>query len=408
MNRFLLILPPLLVIASSAPAADWPQFRGPLGMATSVEKDLPVHWSATENLRWKIDLPGRGLSNPVIADGRVYVTASGGWQQDRLHVLCFAAATGKKLWERQLAATGGTQSHPKTCMAAPTPCTDGKQVYALFATGDLACLDSDGNLRWYRSLVGDYPTITNQVGMAASPVVWKDTLIVPMENVGESFLTGIDTRTGKNRWKVPRKRDIHWTTPLVVPDGDGADVLFLDGDELAAFDVASGEKRWSFKAGGLSTVPSPVAGREGTILVPAGEITAVLPVRDKPAPELVWKSNKLKIGTYASPLYYQDRVYVCTSIGITCGSALDGKELYKQRIKGALSASPVAGDGKVYVLNEDGVVTVLESSDEAKVLATNTVATGEIFLATPAIADGAIYLRSDQHLYCIGKPRTER
>src|SRR2546428_749632 len=157
-----------LVPFSFALAADWPQWRGPGGGGGAEEKGLPVPWSATENVRWKGELPGRGLSAPVIAAGRVYVTAATGHDQDRLHVLCFDEATGRKLWERQFWATGTTLCHPKTNMAAPTPATDGKHVYALFATQDLACLDADGNLLWFRSLTGDYPTVGNNVGMASS------------------------------------------------------------------------------------------------------------------------------------------------------------------------------------------------------------------------------------------------
>ena len=153
-----LVLPFLL-------GADWPEFRGPGGQGWSEEKSLPTRWSKTENLRWSAELPGRGLSSPIIVGDRVFLTACTGFQQTRLHVLCFEAATGKLLWERKLWATGGTSCHPKTNMAAPTPVTDGRHVYALFATGDLACYDRDGNLVWYRSLVGDYPTVGNNVGM---------------------------------------------------------------------------------------------------------------------------------------------------------------------------------------------------------------------------------------------------
>src|SRR5947209_14943547 len=148
-------------------AGEWPQFRGPGGTAVSKEMDLPVKWSKTEGLRYRTALPGRGLSNPVIAGGRVYLTACSGYRERRLHVLCYDETTGKKLWERQFAATGNTTCNPSTSMAAPTPATDGKAVYALFACGDLAALDCDGALLWYRSLVGDYPQLTNQVGMAA-------------------------------------------------------------------------------------------------------------------------------------------------------------------------------------------------------------------------------------------------
>src|SRR5262245_19648781 len=226
----------LLCVTVSA-AGDWTRFRGPGGVGVSDETGIPTTWSEKENIRWKVDLPGRGLSNPVIAGGRVYVTACSGHEQKRLHVLCFDVRNGKKLWERQFRATGNTGCHEKTNMAAPTPATDGERVYALFATADLACLDKDGDLIWYRSLVGDYPTLSNQVGMAASPIVWKDLVIVPMENVGESFLVGIDKMTGTNRWKTPRPRAINWITPVVRERDGQAEVIFQGDAALTAYDA---------------------------------------------------------------------------------------------------------------------------------------------------------------------------
>src|SRR5262249_34053771 len=159
-----------------------------------------------------------------------------------LHVLCFEQATGKKLWERQFWATGLTGCHPKTNMAAPTCASDGQRVYALFATCDLVCLDADGNLVWLRSLTGDYPTLTNQVGMAASPVLAGDTMVMLMENAGESFALGIDKLTGKNRWKIERQRDINWTTPLVLSSSKDALVLLQSAKELTAVDSATGKR----------------------------------------------------------------------------------------------------------------------------------------------------------------------
>ena len=158
-----------------------------------------MKWSTTENVRWKAELPGRGVSSPVIAGGRIYVTAASTYRDRRLHILCFDASSGKQLWERQLAATGSTQCHPKTSMAAPTPVTDGKHVYALFATGDLAAFNRDGDLLWYRALQRDYPDISNQVGMASSPVLAGDTLLLPLENPGDSFALAVDAKTGRNR-----------------------------------------------------------------------------------------------------------------------------------------------------------------------------------------------------------------
>src|SRR5262249_19760515 len=158
----------LAALLPAAGAGEWRQFRGPNGSGAADDKGLPARLGPAENLRWKADLPGRGLSRPGIVKDRVFVTAGSGHRPTPLPVLCFRASDGAKLWERQLAATGNTNCHEKTSMAAPTPASDGRAVYALFACGDLAAFDLDGNLLWYRSLVGDHPDITNQVGMAAS------------------------------------------------------------------------------------------------------------------------------------------------------------------------------------------------------------------------------------------------
>src|SRR5260370_19533072 len=151
-------------------------------------------------------------------------------------------------------------------MAAPTPATDGKAVYSLFATGDVAALDRDGNLLWYRSLVRDYPDITNQVGMAASPVLWKDVLLLPMENAGDSFAAGLDTRTGKNLWRSGRFRDINWVTPLLVEREGKAEVLFQTTNDVTAYEPRTGKVLWTLSGQGTSSAASPTRG-EGLLLI---------------------------------------------------------------------------------------------------------------------------------------------
>lgn len=391
--------PPAAVPGAAAPS--WPQFRGAGGTAVSEETRLPVKWGEGDNIRWKVELPGRGVSSPVIAGGRVYVTACTGYQQDRLHVLCFEAATGKKLWERQLWATGPTLCHAKTSMAGGTPATDGQRVYALFATGDLVCFDADGNLVWYRALVPDYPTIGNNVGMAASLVLWKDTLLVPMENVGESFAAGLDKLTGRNRWRTERLRDINWVTPLVIANQGSDEVLFQTRTDLTAYDPATGKQRWTYKANGLSSIPSPTAAN-GVLVVPGNEMVALRPGKDGAAPEVLWKNNKLRT-SYATPLVYRDRLYLVTQAALACADLATGKVLWQERVEGPFSASLVAGDGKIYVVNEKGTTTVVQAGAEPRVLAINDL--GGPMLATPAIAGGSIYLRSDQYLYCIGEKK---
>ena len=400
MIRCLLGVSLTLTLALTLAAGDWPQFRGPSGSGVSEGTGLPVEWGKNKGIKWKAALPSRGVSCPVVADDRVYVTCSSGRRDDRLHVLCFDAKTGKQLWHRQLAATGGTSHHEKTCMAAPTPVADATGVYALFATGDLAAFDADGTLRWYRSLAGDYPSITNQVGMAASPILVKDRLIVPMDNEGDSFLAAVDTKYGKNLWKVQRPKSINWVSPLAREADGRTEVLFAGGDGMAAYDAANGEKRWVYKGGGGSIPTGSVFGN--TLYLPTGGVTAVK-LNDKGVQgEPLFRAKGVQPGM-GSPLVYRGRVYAANSNGfISCGDAKTGKPLFNERTKGAYSASPVAGDGKVYCLNETGVTTVLKAgADEFEVLATNDL--GEEGLATPAIAHGHLFIRTDKALYCIGK-----
>jgi outer membrane protein assembly factor BamB len=386
----------LLLLVSVSPAENWSRFRGPNGTSVSSETGLPVSWSKTENIKWKADLPARGVSSPVVHNGRVYVTCSSGRKDDRLHTLAFDAATGKQLWHRQLAATGGTNCHPMTCMAAPTPVADDSGVYVLFATGDLAAFDTDGTLRWYRSLVGDYPTITNQVGMASSPILYKDKLLIPMDNNGESFLAAIDTQTGTNLWKADRKREINWVTPIVRETGGTAEVLFPDPGELIAYNADTGEKLWSHP-GAAGSIPSPTLA-DGVIYAPARGLVALKPEGSK-AKE-VWQSPKVQTGM-SSPVVYDGIVYGASPNGtLTAADAKTGKVLWQERYKGKAHASPVAGDGKVYVTNETGTVTVFQAGREPEVLSVNDL--DDETLATPAISGGCLFIRTKSALYCIG------
>src|SRR5262249_44261418 len=280
----------------------------------------PIEWSKDRNIRWKVPLPGQGHSNPVLAGGKIFVTASSGFQDSRLHVLCLDRVSGKQLWHRQFRATGSTLCHAKSNMAAPTPVTDGKAVYALFATGDLVALDVEGRLLWYRPLARDYPTLANNVGMAASPILWKDVLILPLDNAGESFVAGLDVKTGQNRWKTARTREINWVSPLLVPQGDRAQVVLGALAGLIAYDAETGKQLWTFAGNGFSNTCTPVLG-EGLILAAGGAFTAVRPGTDKASPRLSWQTGKLH-PNISSPLYYESRVYALNPPNIlVCASA---------------------------------------------------------------------------------------
>ncbi len=395
------IVAAVMIFAStgSVLASEWPQWRGAEGFGISGDRDLPVRWTEDEGIRWKIDLPGRGVSSPIIAGSRVYLTACTGANQDRLHVLCFDASSGKQLWERQFWATGLTGCHPKTCMAAPTPASDGERVYALFATCDLVCLDKDGTLVWYRSLQRDYPNITNQVGMAASPILHKNTLIASLETDSDSCALGIDKFTGLNRWRIARVPNVNWVTPVLARRGSGIELLLQSRTDISAYDPETGDQRWQHRADGLDMISSPVAGN-GPIFVPAGKMIAIRPGKSDEAPQVLWDSPKLR-PTTASPIHFDGRLYAVNSVGVlTCADPADGEILWQERLKGPFSASPVAGDDKLYLVNEEGTTTVIDTKSEARVLATNPL--GETILGSPAISNGRIYLRSDKHLFCIG------
>jgi outer membrane protein assembly factor BamB len=386
-------------------AGDWPQFRGPEGSSVSEETNLPIRWSQIENVRWKVNLPGRGVSCPVIAGDKVYVTACSEFQQTRLHVLCYQAVSGKKLWERQFWATANTMCNDKTCMAAPTPVTDGERVYALFACGDLVALDSNGDLLWYRSLGRDYPALGNNVGMVASPVLCKEVLILPMVNPGDSFIAGLDKHSGRNLWKSEQSRDLNWVTPLVINANGTNEVLFQSPNGLIACDPETGRLHWSFTEQKLSGVPSPVKGN-GLLLVAAGGVIALRPGTENRPASLAWQSGKLASG-YSSPLFYDGRVYAVNTAGVlNYADSVNGKRLWQERLKGKTNqywASPVIADGKLYAVDEGGTTTVVRVGANPIILAANSL--DENILATPAISGGAIYLRSDQHLYCIAEKR---
>lgn len=386
-----------LSFGSVAWAGDWPQFRGPNAAGIGQETELPESWGPDSNLKWKVALPGRGLSNPVIVGNRLFLTANSGMAMTRLHVLGFDAESGERLWERQFWATGQTLCHPKTCMAGPTPVTDGKHVWCLFATNDLMCLNAAGDLIWYRSLNGDYPLMTNHVGRAASPILFEDLLIVPLENQGASFLVGIDAKTGVNRWKIERPLENNWSTPVLAHRNGKAELIQQGMRSLSGFDPRTGDKLWDVEEDGLFTIPTPVVAGD-LILATSRGMIAVKPAANGTAP-VAWKALKLGSST-PSPVVHDGLVYTLKGEILVCGDIADkGKVLWEQRIKGPFSASPVIADGKIYVVNEAGMTTVLKPGREAKVLATNELK--DTILATPAIANGSIYLRSDQHLYRI-------
>jgi outer membrane protein assembly factor BamB len=388
-----------VLFAGVARTSDWPQFRGPNSTGVAERADLPDRWGPDENVRWKTALPGRGVSSPVVVGDRIYLTACSGMNETHLHVLCIATETGARLWERQFWATGSTNCNPKTCMAAPTPAAGPRGVFALFATGDLVYLDPAGNLRWLRTMQIEQPAMSNLVGRGASPVLAGDVLVVPMESQGASFLFGIDAETGRNRWKVERPIENNYTTPLLLRQYSRTDLVVQAAGGLTGYDPLTGAKRWQVDDENLSAVASPLAA-DGLVLA-TGRETVALRLADARSPEVSWRSARLATST-STPLAAAGRLYVVKDNGILVAAELrTGKELWTQRLRGTFSASPVFADGKLYLVNEDGETAVVRAGSTAERIATNPL--DGPMLATPAIACGCLFLRSDRWLYCVGR-----
>jgi outer membrane protein assembly factor BamB len=399
-RKCLLPLVGLLVVVACG--ADWRQFRG--SQSTAVADDsVPDKFGPDKNVAWKAELPGRGVSSPIVVGDRVFVTASSGPKHDRLHVLGFDAKSGKKLWQRTFWGTGPTASHPKTCMAAPTPASDGKRIIALFATNDLVCLDPDGNVLWVRSLYEENPGATDGRGLASSPIIAGNTVVVHVENQNTSFAAGIDLQTGKNRWRMERRREYCWTSPILLPGKKPAeDLVLLQGmTRLSAVDPLSGKEVW-----GLDHINNAIASGvlAGDILIVPGEkgLAAFALSSKKEAPKLLWEKLKLN-PDMASPLVLDKQVYALRGPILVSADIKTGEVRSQLRLDGQFSSSLVAAGGLLYGFNEDGVGYVVKPGVKEATLQERCELKEKI-LATPAIANRALYVRSDKHLWKIAAP----
>ena len=376
--------------------ADWRQFRGTNSNSVSAQRNLPKTFGDGQNVAWKVPLPGRGPSGPIVVGNRVVVTASSGFRGDRLHLLSFDVQTGKLQWERQLWATGHTLHNSFGAIACNTPASDGELLFAFYSSNDLACFDLEGNLKWFRGLAYDHPTMRNDVGMGSSPLVVGDTVIVQCENQGESFIAGLDKQTGETLWRHERDHDAVWSSPAVLrgqrPPADI--VLFHGRDFLSGHDPRTGQAVWKYEAS-CHTIATATTDRD-RIYLPANGIHALRYDPQKQSVTGLWYEQKLRGGN-ASPVATDDRVYVVKPPAIlVCADAADGRILWQLRLKGKVWATPVVADGHAYVVSHEGLVQVVRLGEKGTLVGTSQLDPG--VLASPAVADGAIYFRSDQHL----------
>jgi outer membrane protein assembly factor BamB len=377
----------LMCLATGVVRADWLQFRGPNATAVSTEAKVPAD---DLKIAWTADLPGRGLSAPIVVGDRVFVTCASGPGQETLQVFCFNAADGSKRWERAMRSTGRTMTHSKTSVAANTPCSDGKRVFALFSSNDLFAFDLDGNLLWLRGLTFDYPNASNSLGMSQSPVVLAGTLVVQSENDSESFAAGLDVTTGRNKWKLERPKSANWSSASVWKNS----VALQSSKGILAVDPATGKTLWNYDDG-ASTIPSSVSSGETLYAVSHG-ITALAP--ENGSVTQMWRNEKLNPGT-ASPLVLGESIYVVNGAGVLIkASVKNGEDAWKLRLKGPFSGSPVAAGKRIYIVNERGIFQVIDpDAPGGKVL--QQIELKQTVLTTPAISGGAIYVRSDAKLW---------
>jgi outer membrane protein assembly factor BamB len=412
MNRYIRKLGVLtglfLGVSWCAPARadDWPRWRGPQGNAVSQEAQIPVRWSARENIQWKVAIEGDGFSSPIVCGQRVFLTAAKERGKRRL-VLCLDRQRGQLLWTGEIKHDNPERASAMTGHAAATPVTDGRQVAVMFGNAGLVCYDMTGKLLWQKNL-GEFDT---ELGLASSPVLCRDKVIVVCDHDGDrftsfdSFLIALNLESGKVCWKTERPGLARsWSTPILVSVSDGRPQLIVSAqDQLRAYDPETGKPLWHVEGTTGWVAPSPVFGQE-MIFVTSGKDGPTLALRPgdssgKVQPKVIWQVPRG--GSYVcSPLLYEEFLYVLTEAGIlSCYQARTGQLQYRERLEGKFYASPVAGAGKLYFTNDAGTTHVLKAGPKFEVLAQNAL--NEYCLASPAISGGQLFLRTEHHLYCI-------
>jgi outer membrane protein assembly factor BamB len=414
-SSFFLVAVCLLVVP--AQAADWPQWRGPELRGTSPEKSLPVRWSLTEGIAWKLAMPTGSGATPIVSGDRVYLNVAEG---EAVSLWCVDRRTSSVLWKKPLGSSAG-HAHKKHNMSTPSPVTDGKRVFAMTGQGALKGFDAGtGKELWARDIQKDYGAFGTNWGYGSSPLLFEDLLYVPvlhgMKTDDPSYLLGIEAATGKTRFKVERPTKAHtespdaYTTPTVARRGKEVEIVVTGGDIVTGHDPKTGAERW--RANGLNPDDNPYY-RIVASPVAAGDVV-VAPTRVKPM--LVLKAFGSGDVTKSAVLWSFERgpdvptpttdgtlLYVLTDKGLfSCMDLATGKVHYgPERLKmGTYSSSPLLADGKLYITSEEAVTTVVKAGRTFEVLAENVL--DGFTVASPAAASGQIFIRTASHLFAIG------
>lgn len=403
-----------VVCVSEAQSADWPQFRGPGGQGHSDATNLPVTWSETENVTWKVPVAGLGWSSPAIQGNQIWITSAVD-EGKKLHAIALDRATGKTLHDVtvfEISEPGPV--HSKNSHASPTPLIESDRVYVHYGAHGTACLKTDGTVVWKTQELKH----NHRHGPGGSPVIFEDLLILNCDGSDIQFVVALDKNTGEIRWKKKREHigedrltgksnvPMAYTTPLLTEINGTIQLLSSGADSIVSYNPVNGEEYWWFRYDGYSNVPRPVVGK-GLVFISSGydrpEFYAVKVdgSGDVTESHLGWNMKKAA-PLNPSPLLVGDELYLVSDNGIaTCLDAVSGTQHWQERIGGNFSASPTLADGKIYLLDEEGKTTVIAPGKKYEVLATNTLE-GRT-LATPAMVDQAIFLRTDTHLYRIEK-----
>ena len=414
----------------------WAQWRGPDGLGIAKDAAVPLEWSATKNVVWSAEIPGRGHSSPVVWGDRIFLTTAiegdvvpgakpvkhlmegqdfqhpdgvGADRKHTLEVLALDAKTGKILWQK--AAWQGTPydtRHKRGSFASPTPVTDGTLVYAYFGSEGLYVYAFDGTLKWSWKSGG---IASFGVGVGTSPVLYDNLVILQCDedNGEKSFIVGLDKKTGKEAWRVARNIEVSWATPILVASGGRRELVTAGNQAIIGYDPATGRELWRIKGLESNAVPSPVAGDDVVVLsagYPAKVALAMRPGGTGDASDRVlWRYDK---GTayVPSPILVDGLLYLVTDKGlVTCLDARTGKVHYeggRPPSGTSFMASPVAVAGHLLMSSMDGDTIVLKAGPAHEVVRANPL--GEPIAASPAVAGGRIYIRGERHLFAIGTP----
>ncbi|PYJ06876.1 MAG: serine/threonine protein kinase [Verrucomicrobia bacterium] len=380
----------------------WPEFRGPTGQGTSTATDLPVVWSATTNVIWKQAIPGLGWSSPVLAGDAVFLTTAVETNNAlSLRALSLDASTGKTRWSTELFTPAPARAHTKNSHASPTPLIEGDRLYVHFGHYGTACLDLGGKVIWRTSAIQYSPVHGN----AGSPVIAGEALVFNCDGAENPFVAALNKNTGDVLWKFRRntdaKKKFSFSTPLIV----NGQVITVGSGAASALDPRTGKELWRVPfAEGYSIVPRPVFGHGLIFISTAFDRPVVMAIRPGPdTGEVAWTLTRGAPNT-PSPLLAGDELYIVSDAGVaSCVDARTGKVHWQERVGGNYSASPVYADGKIYLQSEEGKGVVLKAGKEFHKLAENSLE--EKSLASYAVGDGTLYIRTAEHLYCIGKSR---